>query len=380
MEFDFISDNRFRDLLESDYKELESCYEHQLSKSVMILSGSIIEACLIEYYVQNIPAGMTETQVLKMSLGSLIGQANQDGILDNTNKNLASVIQNYRNLIHPGRVIRKGEEYDFDKASIAKSLVSIVIKSLRKTILEATPLSADEIFKKLKEDSSFTSIYGDMIIKLSQPERNKLFDKLYEYEVGYVRYWDTFAPDGAIIPNDHYTEQIEDVKHLISVLKPLLQSSVNENKLAELVKEIQSGDKVRSFMLFNFLHEDVDKLGVDEQELIAIYFLSFFGTVLDEVGYIAHDKTYSTIGKYIHSQKSLDAFEEFTNFCIANFGGKYLIREMDVFEQALNSLKEEHKTVICTLIKDVWKNYFALDESKNDFIQSSIDMGIIEID
>jgi len=47
--FDFISDNRLRIILERDYTELNRCFESGCYKSVLILSGSLIEAIIMEF-------------------------------------------------------------------------------------------------------------------------------------------------------------------------------------------------------------------------------------------------------------------------------------------------------------------------------------------
>lgn len=49
MNFDFISDDNFRNILQRDFEELNKCIEIKASKSVLILSGSIIEAILTDY-------------------------------------------------------------------------------------------------------------------------------------------------------------------------------------------------------------------------------------------------------------------------------------------------------------------------------------------
>ena len=74
-EFDFIADQNYKTLLIRDFKELKSCVEHKASKSVLILSGSIIETLLLEYFTHNRPEGITKTQLLRKNLEDLIEYA-----------------------------------------------------------------------------------------------------------------------------------------------------------------------------------------------------------------------------------------------------------------------------------------------------------------
>lgn len=110
MNFDFISDKNFRELLIRDYQELKDCEESKATKSILILSGSIMEAVLTEYFIQFPPLGKSENQILTASLSDLITLAKEEKVISETEKNLASVVKDFRNLIHPGREIRKKQK------------------------------------------------------------------------------------------------------------------------------------------------------------------------------------------------------------------------------------------------------------------------------
>lgn len=377
MNFDFINDQRFKELLLRDYQELKSSFDNKLSKSVLILSGSIIEASLIEYFIQNLPTGQTEEQLLKMSLSDLITLSETEGLLSSTEKNLASVIKDYRNLIHPGRQIRKNEKYDFETASIANSLVTIILNAMRYKQQSSISFSAKEIIDKLKNDWDFRAIYGKVIIKLKQTERNKLFDLLLYYEMEDKEKWVAFMSEGPI--PQYEIHNLENIKPLVTELKPLLQPDIILAKLNELVKEIQTGDRLKSFALFNLLHEDIDKLNTDEQEMIAIYFLSAFSSILEKCNDLASDKTYSTIGKYIKSAQGIQAFNDFTAFCIVNFPqNTFLNFEMDVYEQAFNSLQEVHKEIVRKYANDyLFKTGQPPQDIMKAFVEGAIQRGIL---
>ncbi len=376
MNFDFVTDSRFKELLLRDYQELKVCLDNKSSKAVLILSGSIIEASLVEYFLQNIPAGKTEADLLKMTLGPLIDLAETEGLLTGTEKKLASVIQDYRNLIHPGRQIRKSEKYDFETASIANSLVTITLKAISNKQQASTFFTAQEIIDKLKNDWSFRTIYSNVILKLKHTERNKLFDLLLLYEMEDKEKWDAFMREG-IIPY-YEVHNLYDIKPLVADLKPLLQPDIIIGKLNELVTEIQKGDQLKAFALFNFLHEDIDKLPNDEQEMIAIYFLSTFSSVLEKCNDLSSEKTYSTIGKYIKTADGIRAFNEFTVFCIVHFDKKSIAYEMDVYEQAFNSLQDVQKDEVRNAASDfMFKKGQPPTNVLEGFVDGAIQRGIL---
>ncbi|MBU1761941.1 MAG: hypothetical protein KKB19_13980, partial [Bacteroidetes bacterium] len=261
MNFDFITDPRFKELLISDFQELKNCLDNKSSKAVLILSGSIIEACLVEYFLQNLPNGKSESDILKLPLGNLIEISESVGLLTKTEKNLASVIQDYRNLIHPSRQIRKEEKYDFETASIAYSLVSIVLKAIEKKQKAIIHFTAMEVIEKLRNDWGYRKIYDKMILKLKPLERNKLFDTLLIFEVREKEQWNAFMSEGYIPEYDEY--DLQNVKSLIIPLIPLLEPEFLDYNLNRLLLEVQKGEKLHAFALFNLLHE---KIGVLKEE------------------------------------------------------------------------------------------------------------------
>ena len=47
--FSFVTDGKYKKILESDYKEIIKCIENECNKSATTLSGSLIEALLTDY-------------------------------------------------------------------------------------------------------------------------------------------------------------------------------------------------------------------------------------------------------------------------------------------------------------------------------------------
>src|SRR5688572_7793225 len=126
--FDFIQDERFKALLERDYKELELLVNNKLSKSILVMSGSLIEALLIEFLSNKPPTGYSSEKMFKLSLNELLDVSESIGLISKRSKDLSTVIRDYRNLIHPGREIRKNERFDFETANVAFSLLNIIIR------------------------------------------------------------------------------------------------------------------------------------------------------------------------------------------------------------------------------------------------------------
>lgn len=341
MNFDFISDKNFRELLIRDYQELKDCEESKATKSILILSGSIMEAVLTEYFIQFPPLGKSENQILTASLSDLITLAKEEKVISETEKNLASVVKDFRNLIHPGREIRKKEKFDINSAKIGMNVLNMITDSVKSVYLQKYGHSADEIFEKLKKDWYSKSIFDKVIIKLNQNERIKLLSHLVDYDKFEKSQWDCFLEEGPIQQFELY--ELEDVKPLILQLKGLVPSDVIKNYLVKLIKEIETGNSLDAYSLFHLFHENMDLLTEDQQELIVIYMLNLFDKVSDLSGFIIEEQTYSTIGKYIKSGKTVKELNEFLEYCAVHFNDDKIPNEMDLVEQIFNSLSPHVK-------------------------------------
>lgn len=78
-----------------------------------------------------------------MDLMEAIEICRQEKALTDRTADLCSVIRSYRNLIHPGRLIRPGEPApDKDSATIAVTLVRIIAEELAATREKAVGLTA----------------------------------------------------------------------------------------------------------------------------------------------------------------------------------------------------------------------------------------------
>ena len=172
--FDFISGEDFRRSLENDYKELTECLKVNAWKAAHVLAGSIIETLLIDFLVSSNYKNRASIDPLKMDLGQAISACRKEGILTEKTEQLSSAIKSYRNLIHPGRKIRLGEEVDENGAKVAQALVDIVIKEVSARRKENYGYTAEQIVSKLERDSSAISIMEHILKETNQAELERL--------------------------------------------------------------------------------------------------------------------------------------------------------------------------------------------------------------
>jgi hypothetical protein len=120
--FDFITDEQLRESLQSDYQELQSA----------------------------------------------------EGILSDKAADLSSVIRGYRNLIHPGRVLRLGETVDEEGARIAEALVSLIVREIGTQHAEVYGPTAEQLLAKFESDASVLAISDHLLRDTKQGEIERL--------------------------------------------------------------------------------------------------------------------------------------------------------------------------------------------------------------
>ena len=170
--FDYITIDEFRKSLESDYQEMTSCFTAEAWKAVHVLAGSIIEAVLLDYLVSE--GIVSQDEAVKMDLGNAISLCKEKKIISIRTSELSSVIKSYRNLIHPGRIIRMNESVDRNSAEVTKALVSIVVGEIEGKKREQYGYTAEQIVSKILRDSSVDSIIPHIVKQANSAEIEKL--------------------------------------------------------------------------------------------------------------------------------------------------------------------------------------------------------------
>lgn len=163
--FDFITDEELRGSLASDYKELQACLSTGAWKAAHVLSGSIVEALLVDYLLR---IQYSKKDPLKMTLEALVDAGLSAGVLSEKTSDLSSVIRGYRNLIHPGRVLRLGETVDEEGARIADALVSLIVREVSAKQAQVHGLTAEQLLGKFEGDPSALAI-SDHLLRDVQP-------------------------------------------------------------------------------------------------------------------------------------------------------------------------------------------------------------------
>ena len=177
--FDYITAKEFRESLEADHLEMRRCADAQAWKSVQVLAGSMVESLLIDYLASTTNPTRSSKDPLKMDLGEAIAICRSEAVLSDRTADLCSVIRSYRNLIHPGRMVRLGEQPpDQGSSAIAMALVDIIAEELARVRRAAVGLTAEQILSKVLRDANSLTILKHLLQEVTEQQRERLLREL----------------------------------------------------------------------------------------------------------------------------------------------------------------------------------------------------------
>lgn len=118
-----------------------------------------------------------------MQLADVITSCKLEKVISDRAADLCSVIRSYRNLIHPGRLVRLNEDLpDETSAAVALALVKMVIEEVAKKRRITVGLTADQVISKIARDHSANSILKHLLSEVSEKQRRRLLLELLPAE------------------------------------------------------------------------------------------------------------------------------------------------------------------------------------------------------
>jgi hypothetical protein len=127
VDLSFIADARIKTIVERDYAELQNLNSNKTAKSVLVISGGIIEGLLLDAIVTS--GHWTYVEASERFLKDMIHPAKTNGIIQHDT--LSEVLRVFRNLIHPAREIRDKLVFDESHANHARAAVEVIISEVR---------------------------------------------------------------------------------------------------------------------------------------------------------------------------------------------------------------------------------------------------------
>jgi hypothetical protein len=135
LDFSFIRDKSLRSIVERDFIEAQRVYIADCWKSVIILSGGIIETMLLDSLLNDAravgaQAAPNESDLNRWSLADLINVAVELKVVEPSVQALANPVREYRNLVHLGVERRKGIKPEKLEAESGLNILRIIQRDL----------------------------------------------------------------------------------------------------------------------------------------------------------------------------------------------------------------------------------------------------------
>lgn len=261
--FDFITEASFRTSLESDYRELIRCLDNGAWKAVHVLAGSVVEAILTDYLIGVDYQKKSGRDPLKMELGPIIQACKEEKIITERTADLSSVIRSYRNLIHPGRVIRLNERVDTKTASIAKALVDVIAGEVSAARAVSYGFTAEQIANKIEKDPSALAVLAHLLRKTNERERGRLVADVLPSRFFFARELGGEADSG------HYQKCHRQAFDTLSA-----ESKGNVTKRFVRILEEEAGDYVLAYENLFFRASDLEYLDPNDAAMVKAHLLS----------------------------------------------------------------------------------------------------------
>lgn len=263
LQFDFITDEGLRTALSDDYREMVNCANVGAWKAVHVLAGSLIEAVLVDYLVGT--AKQKKPDPLSMGMGELISACKKAGILTKKSADLSSALKEYRNLIHPGRASRLGEQADQEGAVVAQSLVRLIVGEVATKQASERGLTAEQISRKFATDPSAANISEHLLKGTPDREIERLLIEVVPD--AYFSELESQHPDGGLLDRQ---------AHLFRAAFTYAPPRVKEKVMAQHVKVLKeaTGGRVEIYEQHFFRATDLEWIGDGDLELAKQHLLT----------------------------------------------------------------------------------------------------------
>lgn len=316
-----------------------------------MLSGSIIEALLVDYLIVTNYQQISGKDPLEMSFNDLIIICAQKGILSKKTEQISHAIRSYRNLIHPGRIKRLNETADKDGAIVASALVNMVIKEIMARKQEKYGYTAEQIVTKIESDPYASAILSHLLKEISEFERERLLLEIIPQQYIYFLYSD----EGRVLSSlsecfrQIYEITSDDVKR--KVAKALVKVVKEESESVAYAYEV-SFFRATDFQYFSDDDKDLVK-----QHLLSILIKKVSSSLINAL---------KGIGMYLTTEDEILAF--INPLIKAYIVGIYDAKEAEL----LNFLRLEYSALydnkgnymyFFRLVKDIFHRYIGLYSS-----------------
>lgn len=252
---------------------MERTVDAKAWKVVQVLAGSIVEALLIDYLLATPNPQRSVKDPLRLDLAEVISICRTEKILSDRAADLCSVIRSYRNLIHPGRIVRHGEQQPTENsARIAQSVVALIVEEISKTRRANFGLTADQTASKIVRDTKALVLLKHLLAEASEAEKRRLLMDLLP-----ARYFENTIESDPFEASPPLSHRLEET------FRVTLDSVSDETKRAVAEKFVQTlkdadGDYIEIYKAAFFRPKDLRFVPERNRNMVREHLLASIAT------------------------------------------------------------------------------------------------------
>lgn len=306
--FDFVTDDALRVELESDYVELSTDFENKCWKSAIVMAGSMVETILLDWLLANGVKQHKGKAIEELYLKDMVEACKQKDIVSENPEHLAQVIQDFRNLIHPGRGKRLKQKVDKRKAEVSKTLLEMLVEEISKRKADKYGYTAEQIGHKIDNDPTNMSVLRHLIKDMKEPEKVKLLTKVLPGKLTDLYgmsedYHEDYAPYPSI------SDRFLALSQCFRFTFQNASSEVKREAVANYIRIMKdmSAEELDSYQDAFFNISDLEHCASDDLPMALDYLFSKFAKLQPDTSL----RMYHGIGNYLTMQR-ISEFAEVT--------------------------------------------------------------------
>ncbi len=133
--FAWITSNIYREVIASDYEEMELCFSSKAYKACHIMSGSIMEAAL-GYGLKRLRVNFSP----ESTLSEFLELSKKHKLLPQSEAHYGQALRYYRNLIHPHKYMEEKRDISKESAAMVRETCQYMLQELEKCLANYLPL------------------------------------------------------------------------------------------------------------------------------------------------------------------------------------------------------------------------------------------------
>ena len=250
------------EMLQADRREFEACLAQGLHRSALILAGSLIQMLLVDVYLSHPRVGTTPEQVAAADLATLLGWADEDGLIAPRTKQAAWVLRDYDRLYSPlpEERLASAHLHTPAMARLAGGVVDLIFHDVALYRHLRRQYRAGQVVFVVEQGLLSERDFDAVVARMAAEEQEKLYREL----PGVIR----------AVESDAIAAQL---LLLRVALRKQLPNDILQAEAKRLCTAVCTPEFGGDLALLGCGLQDVELLETDHQEELLMVFLRFLG-------------------------------------------------------------------------------------------------------